>query len=151
LAQNPISLKMPSAIMIVTMDGNPDWVFHHDDKLSEANKTRPKRCGRPQRTARMWLRDLCERLRLLSEPPDIQTAMSRNLQAEASQFTKRFLYSLEQFKRTHDAALPLNLSERLGWLAQLTAALPRTRTLNSIEWQEIRSVATDCLAMIEKS
>jgi hypothetical protein len=27
---------MPSAIMIVAMDGNPDWIFFHDDKPSEA-------------------------------------------------------------------------------------------------------------------
>jgi len=117
---------------------------------ADLNNTRPRGQGRPRRTATIWLRDLCESVRVLGDPPEVQTAICRNLQVEASQFTTRFLYSWEQFKRTHDSALPLNLAERLDWLAQLAAALPRTRTLNSIEWQEIRSVATDCLTIIEK-
>jgi hypothetical protein len=115
----------------------------------DLKKTRFAGRGRPQRSAEMWSRDLCDSVRALSQPPNIQKGTLRNWQIEASELTQRFQFEWESFKRIHDSTMPLHLAERLAWLAYLTATLPVNSSITSGEWNEIRRVAAASLDIIE--
>jgi len=99
----------------------------------------------PLRSTEGYLRDTFRSVQLLSDPPDVQLAKIRDWQLRKHEITGQFELEWEAFRKFHHGPLPLNVAERLGWLAQLIAALPPDCDLHSDEWSEIRMTAGDVL------
>jgi hypothetical protein len=102
----------------------------------------------PKRSPEMWFRDLCASLQVLSDSPEVQRIRVDDWQIRSSEIILRFQYEWQEFTRLHSTPLPLNVAERLDWIAQLLTRLSPNCAWDHVDWKEIRVVAADVLKTI---
>lgn len=66
-------------------------------------------------------------------------------QTDCEAVARRFHFEWGEFKKLRQEPLPLQLAERLDWLARLVERLPPHSNFNDELWAEIRAVAREAL------